>query len=94
MQEYKGVLDDADEGAVFYSKHALEIKRLPHLEKEVVKEGFAKGSLNIFNTREELQSWLDGLDYNNSVVLLMSSGNYDGMDVEAFAKTITQSVVG
>lgn len=94
MQEYKGVLDDADEGAVFYSKHALEIKRLPNLEKEVVKEGFTKGSLNIFNTREELQSWLDGLDYNNSVVLLMSSGNYDGMDVEAFAKTITQSVVG
>ena len=91
MQQYAGVMNDANEGAVFYSKHALEIKRLPHLEKEVVKEGFAKGALNIFNTREELQSWLDGLDYNNSVVLLMSSGNYDGMDVEAFAKKLTQS---
>ena len=92
MQEYKGVMDETDEGAVFYSKHALEIKRLPFLEKEVVQEGFSKESLNVFNTREELQSWLDGLDYSNSVVLLMSSGNYDGMDVEAFAKTITQSV--
>ncbi len=92
MQEYKSVMDSVDEGAVFYSKHALELKRLPNLEKEVVKEGFAKGALDVFNTREELQSWLDGLDYTNSVVLLMSSGNYDGMDVEAFAKSITQSV--
>lgn len=91
MQEYNGVMNDADEGAVYYSKHALELKRLPFLDKEVVREGFAKGILNVFNTREELQSWLDGLDYRNSVVLLMSSGNYDGMDVEAFAKSITQS---
>ena len=60
-------------------------------KKEVVKEGFGKEALHVFNIREELQSWLDGLDYNNSVVLLMSSGNYDGMDVEAFAKSITQS---
>ncbi|MGV3656874.1 MAG: UDP-N-acetylmuramate--L-alanine ligase [Chitinophagaceae bacterium] len=91
MQEYSGVMDSVDEGAVFYSKHALEIKRLPFLKKEVVKEGFGKEALHVFNIREELQSWLDGLDYNNSVVLLMSSGNYDGMDVEAFAKSITQS---
>jgi len=94
MQEYGGVMDGTDEGAVFYSKHALEIKRLPNLEKDAVKEGFANENLHIFNTREELQSWLDGLDYSNSVVLLMSSGNYDGMDVEAFAKTITQSKAG
>ena len=94
MEQYKGVMDGADEAAVFYSKHALEIKRLPHLDKEVVQEGFGNKALHIFNTREELQSWLDGLDYSNSVVLLMSLGNYDGMDVEAFAKTITQSVVG
>lgn len=94
MEQYKGVMDGADEAAVFYSKHALEIKRLPHLDKEVVQEGFGNKALHIFNNREELQSWLDGLDYSNSVVLLMSSGNYDGMDVEAFAKTITQSVVG
>ena len=42
MKEYNGALEMADEAAVFYSKHALELKRMPDLPKEVVKNGFNK----------------------------------------------------
>ena len=38
MSEYKGALNDADEAAVFYSKHALELKRMPELKKEAVEK--------------------------------------------------------
>ena len=34
MEEYKGAMDKADEAAVFYSEHALQLKRLPSLPKE------------------------------------------------------------
>jgi UDP-N-acetylmuramate: L-alanyl-gamma-D-glutamyl-meso-diaminopimelate ligase len=91
MKEYKGVMDQADMAAVFYSKHALELKRMPDLPKQVVKEGFGKEGLAVFNERSELQDWLYSNDYRNSVVVFMSSGNYDGLDTEAFAREIAQA---
>ncbi len=91
MKEYSGVMLPADEAVVFYSRHALELKRMPFLEKAVVQEGFGQEGLQVFNTRTELEHWLQSRDFNNSVALFMSSGNYDGLDVEAVAKRITQS---
>ncbi|HEV7330784.1 MAG TPA: Mur ligase family protein [Flavisolibacter sp.] len=89
MQEYKGAFDNADEAAVFFSKHALELKRLPELKIEVVEAGFAKAGLAVINERNNLEAWLQSRDFTNSVVLFMSSGNYDGFDVAAFAGSIT-----
>ena len=89
MKEYEGVLNAADEAVVFYSRHALELKRLPELKKEVVAKGFATNGLEVSNDRSELEAWLQGRDYKNSIVLLMSSGNYDGVDIEGLAKRIT-----
>lgn len=87
MQEYNGALDAADEAAVFYSKHALEIKRMPELKKEAVQEGFGKKDLAVINDRPHLERWLAERDYANATVLFMSSGNYDGLDVATFSKT-------
>lgn len=92
MKEYKGAMDQADEACVFYSKHALELKRMPDLPKEVVKKGFAKETLQVFNQKSELENWLNDLDFQNSVVVFMSSGNYDGLDADAFANRIIQAV--
>jgi len=91
MKEYNGALQAADQAAVFYSKHALELKRMPDLPKETVKEGFGKKGLSVFNERSELENWLNDLDFDNAVVAFMSSGNYDGIDTEAFANRIIQT---
>lgn len=86
MTEYNGALNAADEAAVFYSAHALELKQLPKLKKEAVQGGFAKNDLEVITDRPLLESWLAERDFKNSVVLFMSSGNYDGFDTAAFAK--------
>ncbi|HZI01500.1 MAG TPA: cyanophycin synthetase, partial [Flavisolibacter sp.] len=91
MKEYAGIMDVANTAAVFYSRHALELKRMPPLQKEVINEGFANEYLQVFNNKEELENWLKTLDYKNSIVLLMSSGNYEGMDLTQFAQKITQT---
>lgn len=91
MKEYRNAMDEADEAWVFYSRHALELKRMPDLPKDVVRKGFAKENIQVFNQRSELEDWLQRLDYKNSVVVFMSSGNYDGLDTEAFARQITQT---
>jgi UDP-N-acetylmuramate: L-alanyl-gamma-D-glutamyl-meso-diaminopimelate ligase len=89
MKQYNGAMDKADHAIVFYAKHALELKRMPDLPKNQVIEGFNKEGLLVINDKEELKDWLAKQDYTNSNLLLMSSGNYDGLDVGTFAKEIT-----
>ncbi|PZR27184.1 MAG: peptidoglycan synthetase [Azospira oryzae] len=89
MKEYSGAMDKADAAAVFYSGHALELKRMPPLPKEKVIEGFGKKDLAVINQKEELVQWLQSQSYQNANLLLMSSGNYDGIDMLTFAKKVT-----
>ena len=91
MNEYKGAMDAADAAAVFYSQHALELKRLPDLPKEKVIAGFGKQDLVVFNNKEELENWLISQSYEGANLVLMSSGNYDGVDVTTFAHQITNT---
>jgi len=91
MNEYNGAMEAADSAAVFYSKHALEIKRLPDLPKEKIIDGFGKEGLKVFNQKSELEEWLVSQSYEDSNLLLMSSGNYDGIDVTTFAHQITNT---
>ncbi|MDI3319026.1 UDP-N-acetylmuramate--L-alanine ligase [Pinibacter soli] len=88
MSEYKGAMDKADEAVVFYSNHALELKRMPPLDPPVVEKGFDKKGLVVINDKNKLQDWLQKQDYKNANLLLMSSGNYDGLDILTFAKEI------
>lgn len=90
MLEYKGSMENADIAIVFYSKHALELKRMPDLESEKVSEGFEKSGLLVMNNKEELWEWLQLEHFSNTNLLLMSSGNFDGLDMLTFAQKITQ----
>jgi UDP-N-acetylmuramate: L-alanyl-gamma-D-glutamyl-meso-diaminopimelate ligase len=90
MKEYEGVVNDAEEAVVYYSNHALQIKKMPELLTDSVKEGFKKKNLNVFTANSQLEEWLNNQDYSNSVVLFMSSGTYEGLDLESFSKRITQ----
>jgi UDP-N-acetylmuramate: L-alanyl-gamma-D-glutamyl-meso-diaminopimelate ligase len=90
LTEYGGTLEEADAAAVFYSPHALELKRLPPLPEEKVQAGFEKAGLSVIHKKEELASWLMKQSYKNANLLLMSSGNYDGLDIVAFINRITQ----
>ena len=90
LGEYRGSLEDADSAVVFYSPHALELKRLPPLSEEKIIAGFEKKGLAVMHKKEELAEWLMEQSYKNANLLLMSSGNYDGLDIQALTNQITQ----
>ncbi len=89
MLEYKGAMEKADIAVVFYSKHALELKRMPDLPVAKVIEGFAKEGILVMNDQNLLWQWIQSQNYENTNLVLMSSGNYDGLDMLTFAKQIT-----
>lgn len=81
MKEYKGAMEMADDAIVFYSKHALELKRMNFLEPQAVKNGFQKQNLEVINERKILEEKLKSYSFNNTNFLFMSSGNYDGINI-------------
>jgi UDP-N-acetylmuramate: L-alanyl-gamma-D-glutamyl-meso-diaminopimelate ligase len=88
LSHYKGSLDSADVPVVFFSKHALALKKLPEITVEEVKAGFDNKKLEVFTDPDQLKDFLLGCDYNNSNLLMMSSGNFGGIDLEELRKTI------
>jgi UDP-N-acetylmuramate: L-alanyl-gamma-D-glutamyl-meso-diaminopimelate ligase len=88
MDQYQGAMDPADEAVVFYSKHALEIKRMPELLPEQIAVGFGRKDLHVFNQRAQLEAFLDAQQYKDTNLLLMSSGDYEGMDVRSLWEKI------
>jgi len=89
MNQYQGAMAGADVAAVFYSRHALEIKRMPDLQPEQVKTGFGRADLQVLNTRAQLERFLDAQDYSNANLLMMTSGDYEGMDVNSLKKYLS-----
>jgi len=63
---------------------------MPPLSIEKVAAGFGKSDLVVLNEKEELLKWLMEQSYENVNLLLMSSGNYDGLDMITFANKLTQ----
>jgi UDP-N-acetylmuramate: L-alanyl-gamma-D-glutamyl-meso-diaminopimelate ligase len=81
MHEYQGAMDNADEAIVFYSRHALELKRMNFLEPEIVKNGFQKEKLDVITEIEKLAQKLKSYTFKNTNFLFMSSGTYEGLNI-------------
>lgn len=82
LKEYKGALDAADVAVVFYSPHAVEIKKLNEITHNQIANAFERDDLIIYTNPEDFKQFLFSQDFNNKALLLMSSGNYGGLDFD------------
>lgn len=82
LAEYKGALDNADKAVVFYSPHAVKIKQLEGVTEEQIAKAFERDDLIIYTNPQEFKDFLFKQKTENTAVLLMSSGNYGGLDFE------------
>jgi len=80
LKEYKGALSAADKAVVFYSPHAVEIKKLDAVTKTQIAEAFERDDLIIYTNPESFKQFLFAQNLDNAALLLMSSGNYGGLD--------------
>ena len=82
LKEYKGALDAADVAVVFYSPHAVEIKKLEEVTQEQIASAFERDDLIIYTSPNDFKDFLFQQDFKNKALLLMSSGDYGGLDFE------------
>jgi len=83
---YSGTLDAADKAIVYFNPHALQLKRLPEITGSQVKAGFEKPGLEVMNQSGQLINALFQEVSPKTVLLMMSSGNYDGVDLKDFGQ--------
>jgi UDP-N-acetylmuramate: L-alanyl-gamma-D-glutamyl-meso-diaminopimelate ligase len=82
LKEYKGALDAANVAVVFYSPHAVQIKKLKEVTHEQIANAFERDDLIIYTNPDDFKQFLFSQNFDNKALLLMSSGNYGGLDFE------------
>lgn len=82
LSEYKSTLKDADKAVVFYSPHAVKIKKLDAISEEEIFKAFDRDDLIVYRNPEEFKNFLFSQNLDNTALLLMSSGNYGGLNFE------------
>ena len=82
LSEYANTLTSADEAVVFYSPSALKIKQLKPISSEQIANTFQHKNLTIYTDPIEFQEFLKTQNYSNTALLLMSSGNYGGLNFD------------
>jgi UDP-N-acetylmuramate: L-alanyl-gamma-D-glutamyl-meso-diaminopimelate ligase len=83
-------MDSADEAIVYYNPHTIEHKKLKSISEEQVRSAFQRDDLKIFTDSSALKKYLLEKKYADTVLLLMSSGTFDGINLEELAKTISR----
>ncbi len=93
LQEYEGTLNNTDIAVVFYSPDAVKIKQLNEVSKEQIATAFKRDDLIIFTNPQEFKDFLFNENLMDTVVLLMSSGNYGGLDFNDVKSLVNQKAV-
>ena len=82
LQQYKGCMDEPDIAIVYFSPEAIAHKKLEPITKEQVHTAFRRKDLLVFTDSKELEKYLISQNWENKNLLMMSSGNFDGIEFE------------
>lgn len=88
LNQYKDSMNLADEAIVYFNPHTIAHKKLKEITSEQVHACFNRKDLKVFTKSEDVVNHLKAKNWNNAVLLMMSSGNFDGVDFRALAETL------
>lgn len=84
---YDGAMHAADEALVYFSPAVVAHKKLEPITIEQVQQAFG-GKVTVVNDTKEVLDFINGKNWDNSVLLMMSSGNFDGIDYDKLGETL------
>lgn len=89
LDQYVGAMNAADEAIVYYSPEVVEHKKLEAISKELVLKGFG-GNVKVMNETSEVLEFIRSQEMSNAVLLMMSSGNFDGIDYDELGEEVSK----
>lgn len=91
LKQYSGSMDDADYAFVYYNPETIKHKKLAPLTHEIIRDAFNHRNLKVYNNSEVLISYLLNHNWRGKNILMMSSGNFDGLDYPSFSRNVLQA---
>lgn len=88
LSQYRGAMDQADIAWVYFNPHTLSLKKLPEITSSDVKEAFGREDMTVYNDSSQMLKDILNQSWKDANLLLMSSGNFDGLDPSAIASLI------
>jgi UDP-N-acetylmuramate: L-alanyl-gamma-D-glutamyl-meso-diaminopimelate ligase len=88
LPQYNKAMNEADIAYVYFSPKTVEHKKLDPITKEDVYNAFGYDKLKVFTSSEEITAALKAIDYANTNLLLMTSGNFGGVDLKSFVEEL------
>lgn len=85
LNEYAGSMNMADIAVVYFNPEVIKHKKLNPITIEQVKESFKNKNLTVFTDQKELVGYISNYNLKNKTLLLMSSGNFSGINLQNFA---------
>lgn len=85
LNEYKGTMADADKAIVYFNPEVIKHKRLKLISESQVKQAFNDKHLIVFTNQNDLVDYVRHMDLLNHNLLMMSSGNFSGLELKDFA---------
>jgi UDP-N-acetylmuramate: L-alanyl-gamma-D-glutamyl-meso-diaminopimelate ligase len=82
LPNYANSMDEADVAVIYLNPHAVALKKLELMDEATLREGFKRKDLILFTESAALKDYLLSQDFSHTNLLLMSSGNYDNLDLE------------
>ncbi len=93
LPQYKSCLDQADTAIVYYNTEVVRHKKLPEFPPELVKSAFQRQDLIVLREPVIVEQMLLNLPKENTVFLIMTSGNFSGLNLKSLADRITGNIL-
>jgi UDP-N-acetylmuramate: L-alanyl-gamma-D-glutamyl-meso-diaminopimelate ligase len=81
LEQYAGTMNDADVPVVYFNPQTIAHKKLAPISTEQVAKAFENNNLVVFTDQEAMRNHIQNSFTSNSVLLMMSSGTFDGLDL-------------
>ena len=88
LPQYEGCMAQADKAFVYFNPKVLEHKKLPPISAEEVRKAFGTENVEVFTDSQLLQQRLRSIKYDNTALLMMTSGTFDGVNIPEFAREL------
>jgi UDP-N-acetylmuramate: L-alanyl-gamma-D-glutamyl-meso-diaminopimelate ligase len=88
LPQYKNSMDAADLAIVYFNPHTIEHKKLEPITEQQVAEAFDSPGLMVFTDSDQLFAFLKSQSWENTNLLLMTSGNFSGKNLKAIAEEL------
>ncbi len=88
LPHYKYTMQAADRAIVYFNPEVLKHKQLPEITKEEVANAFSHPNLIVFTDSVKLTEELKKEEWENRNLLIMTSGNFSGVDIKKLASEL------